>query len=91
MNEESKLAALLELAESMELSIRLAPAGFLGDQAGAYVRLRGEEVLFLDATAALTDQIACVAETLARFERIDDMFIPPALREVIEEAKKDST
>jgi hypothetical protein len=85
MNDHSKLRVLLDLAESLGLRVRRAPAsGGEAHPGGALVRLRGEEVLFLDPMAAVGDQLAVAAEALRGRPELDEQFIPPALRELLE-------
>lgn len=87
MDVSSQLASLLELAESLGITIRRAPA--VGDSSehpgGAMVRLKDKDILFLDPTASPADQISVAASALrTRREQLDGMFVPPQLRELIE-------
>ena len=87
MDPSAKLAALLELAESLGIEVRSAPTA--GDSAlhggGALVRLKGREILFLDPAAAVCDQIAAAAAALRGRSEIEGKFLPPAIRELLDE------
>lgn len=87
MDVSSQLAALLELAESLGITIRRAPAA--GDSSehpgGALVRLKDKDILFLDPTASPADQISVAASALrTRRQQLDGIFVSPQIRELIE-------
>lgn len=84
MEQDAQLGLLLDLAESAGLEIRRAPPG--GDPGGALVRLKGTELLFLDPTAPVADQISVAASALAGRKEIEDRFLPPEIRELIDRA-----
>jgi hypothetical protein len=88
MNLSEQLAALADLAESLGVEIRRAPAG---DRAGppgsAAVRLKGREIVFLDAYAAVAERIGVLASALAKRRELDGVFLPPQIRELIEHAE----
>lgn len=94
MDEHAKLRSLLDIAESLGMRIRRAPSGTELDAAaggaehpgGALVRLRDHEMLFLDPTASVADRIAVVAAALAGRAEIEQMYLPPEIRELIERA-----
>jgi len=87
MEQASKLAALIDLAEQAGIVVRRVPSA--GDSAehpgGALVRLKGKEMLFLDPPADLADQINVVASALRGRKEIEERFLPPELRQAIEE------
>ena len=89
MDEQAQLDALVELAEGLGIPIRRVPAA--GESAehpgGAMVRLKGKEVIFLDPTAVLADQVAMMAQCLRGRKEIEDRFLPPELRQLIDEVK----
>ncbi len=96
MDEYGQLRSLMDLAESVGITIRRAPAGSgspsgageLGEHpGGALVRLRGKEILFLDPTASVVDRIAVVAAALAGKEEIENTYLPPEIRQLIEQAQ----
>ena len=80
------LAGLLELAESLGISVRMVsgradPSAAAG---GALVRLRDKEMILLERDASPADQVAAVAAALHGREELDDMFLMPDLRELID-------
>jgi len=81
-----QLNKLIDLAESLGMLIRRAPSAGENPEhpGGAYVRLKGQEIIFLDPTATLIDQIGVVAGALSGRQELDSVFIPPELREIIE-------
>ena len=89
MNQHEQLTALIDLAESVGIEIRAAPpSGAAGEQRpGALVRLKGRELLFLDPTATVADQIAVAAAALAGRGELQERFIPPQLREQLDLAE----
>lgn len=86
MDQEGKLRVLLDLTESLGIEVRHAPArGANWDlEGGSLVRLGDKEMLFLDAGAPTTAQIAAVASVLAQRDEIEQMFLPPEIRETID-------
>ena len=88
MDPHARLIALSELAESFGIVIRRVPSS--GDSAehpgGALVRLKGTEILFLDPTSAVTDQIDAVAAALRDRKELQEMFLPPEIRELLEQS-----
>ncbi len=91
MDEHAKLRALLDLAEGLGIEIRRAPSGVEqageGDRpGGALVRLRQREMLFLDPTASVADRIAVAAAALAGRKQLEQMYLPPEVRQLIEGA-----
>ena len=87
MDERGKLRALRDLGESLGIEIRPAPPAETSTAgAGALVRLRGKEILFLDGRAPLSDQIELLAGVLHGRPELEDRFIPPELRETIDQA-----
>jgi hypothetical protein len=75
---------LLELVESLGITVRTAQTG--SAQAAALVRLKGREVLFMEASAALADRIDAVAAALAGRAELADRFLLPEVRAAIERA-----
>ena len=83
---QRQLATLIDLAESLDITVRCTPprAGGADSSGGALVYLKGEQILFLDPTAPLTDQIAAVAGALRGREELEQRFISPEVRQWIE-------
>jgi hypothetical protein len=89
MDEHAQLQALLDLAESLGVAIRHAAGAFEPGAAGqasggALVKLYGREVLFLDATAPVAERIAAAAGALKGRKEIENVFLPPEIRQLIE-------
>lgn len=89
MEPAQQLAALIDLAESLEIEVRRSPAReqFGGRLGGALVALRGRSILFLDPSATWNDQVAAAALGLKGRKELDDIFIPPEIRELIDAAQ----
>ena len=84
MDAQDLLDALLELAQTLGITVRTADAG--STQGGALVRLKGREVLFLEASADLADRIDAVAAALAGRAELVDRFLLPEVRAALERA-----
>ena len=81
MREEDLLAALLDLAERLGIAVRQEP---LGGEGGGLCQLRGKSVLFVDTSATFAEQLARTAEGLADVPGLEDCFVLPEVREVLE-------
>ena len=67
------------------MTIRRAPGS--EDSPGAsLVRLKGKEMLFVDTSAPVADQIAAVASALAGRDELADRFIRPEIRQLLDAA-----
>lgn len=91
MDASRKLAMLIDLTESVGITIRKKPvpenpSAHHPDSAGTLVRLKGKEILFLDESAPAAEQIAALARALCNREQIAQRFIPPEIRSLIERA-----
>jgi len=88
MDSYAQLAELIDLAESVGITIRRVRAA--GDApehpGGAMIRLKGKEMLLLDPTAAVVDQLAVAAAALRGRPEIEERFLPPQLRDLIDDA-----
>jgi hypothetical protein len=88
MDETAKLSELVDLAESIGLSVRTVPPGADATHiGGALVRLKGKEIIFLDPDAAVADQISVIAEALRGRSELEGMFLTPEIRQAIDEQK----
>ncbi len=86
MDAYQRLEWMLDLAEQIGLTVRRMPAasdgaGYIG---GTLIRLKGVEVLFLDTSASLADQTAAVAAALVGRDELEDRFIPPEVRDILQ-------
>ena len=81
MDAAKRLEILTELAEEMGIEIRRAPShGDWGEKAGAVVRLRGREIVFLDPSATPPDQAEVLAAALRQRRELRDRYLPPEIR-----------
>ncbi len=88
MEPNIQLRVLLDLADQIDLEVRLVPKAADGSNhpGGALVRLKGREILFIDPTASAPDQVGVLANSLAGRTEIEDRFLPPEIREIIDNA-----
>jgi len=86
MEQGVQLRTLLDLAEQIGLEVRRVPGSSSGSDhpGGALVRLRGREIVFLDPAACLGDQIGVLAAALKGRTEVEDRFLPPEVRELID-------
>ena len=91
MDAKEQFAALADLAESLGMEIRRAPAAEGAERpGGAVIRLKGRQIVFLDESAPAAERAAVLAGALAERPEVADMFLPPQLREIIERARGDA-
>ena len=79
---EALLNELLDLAEQMGLEVRRT---YLGGAGGGLCRVRGKWVLFVDQSVNLIDQLAQTAEALAQRPDLQNYYIKPQVRQIIEQ------
>jgi hypothetical protein len=85
MDPYTAIAELTELAEQLGMTVRVSPAADRSDHpGGAFVRLRGRDVVFLDPAGPTADQLAVLAGALRGHPGLDERFVKPSLREIIE-------
>ncbi len=83
MDEYEKLRLLLDLAKSLGLAVRPGPSSD-GAGGGSLVRLRGQEILFLDNRSSVTDRLAVTAQALSGRPELEEMYLSPEIRELLE-------
>ncbi len=90
MDEMAQLTALLDLAEELGIEVRpLSQPGQSSERpGGSLVRLKGKEVIFLEASAGLAEQVGVVAEALAGHAELQQRYLRPEVRQMIESARK---
>ena len=81
MEDKSVLNGLLDLAERLGVEVRHE---FLGGEGGGMCQLRGKNVLFVDLAAPLTEQIAQSAAALAGLENLEEQYMIPKVRQMLE-------
>ncbi len=84
MDSQELLENLAELAEQLNISVRRAD---LGGSGGSLVSLRGQQILFIDTLADPTDQLERIIPDFARLSELDDIYIVPELRELLDRYK----
>ncbi len=82
MNQGEIVDYLAELSEKLGVKVRWE--ALMGD--GGICELRGKRFLFVDRSNDLATQIEVMADALCE-EAIDDVFILPEVRELLERAK----
>ena len=50
------------------------------------MRLKGKDILFLDPAASVADRLAAAAAALAGRDELEDRFLPPQIRQLVDEA-----
>ena len=81
MEAEALLSELLDVAERLGIEVRRA---YLGGEGGGLCRLRGKEVLFVDVSAGVAEQVAETAAVMAGLERVQECYLLPEVREALE-------
>ncbi len=84
MDSQELLENLAELAAQLNISVRRAD---LGGSGGSLVSLRGQQILFIDTVADPTDQLERIIPDFARLASLDDIYIVPELRELLDKYK----
>jgi len=82
MDDDEKLAELLDLTRCFGIEVRLTPAAGLSSEhpAGALVVLKGREILLMDPTAPVADRVTLAARALSGRTEIQNCFVKPAIR-----------
>jgi hypothetical protein len=75
---QSRLDALLELADQLGIAVRREP---LGGEGGGLCTLRGNRVLFIDTSADLETRYERTLAGLAAFPGLDELYIRPEIRQ----------
>ena len=84
MDSQDLLEHLAELASRLGISIRKAD---LGGSGGSLVNLKGRQILFIDTLAEATDQLERIIPDFARLPDLDQLYIIPELRELLDQYK----
>lgn len=82
---EALLNELLDLAEQLGLEIRRV---FLDGRGGGLCRLGDKWVLFVDQSGDMAEQLAQTAGALARRDDLENLYIRPQVREIIEQFRE---
>jgi hypothetical protein len=89
MDAAGQLVALTELAVELGIQVRHVPMAD-DDDGGACVRLRDKEILFLNSGADPQRQVAALAKALAGRQELQERFLPPEIRQLLENLDKDA-
>lgn len=89
MDEYGQLRALLDLAESLGIEVRRVPPALGGEAGGrggggSLVKLHGREILFIDPNSPVAERIAVAAGALTGRSELEDTYLPPEIRQLIE-------
>jgi hypothetical protein len=57
----------------------------MSGEGGGLCKLRGRQVLFVDTAAPVPEQVAKTAEALAGVENLEEQYLLPQVREVIDQ------
>ena len=82
MDAETLALRLRELAESLQIEVRVGPA----ESAGGLVVLRDKKVAFVPKGALASREVQILSRALAQAD-LEGVFVVPAVREAIERAR----
>ena len=85
MDSQNLLEHLAELAAQLGISVRRTD---LGGSGGSLVSLRGRQILFIDTLADPQDQLERLIGDFARLPNLDQIYIIPELRELLDATKR---
>ena len=75
------ITELLDLAERLQIEVRRE---FLQGRCAGLCTLHGRKVLFIDYDASLADQIDQAAAAIASIGPLDDLYLLPQIRQLID-------
>ena len=84
MDSQELLENLTELASQMGISVRRTD---LGGSGGSLVSLKGRQILFIDTLADPADQLERIIPDFARLPGLDEIYIVPELRQLLDTHK----
>lgn len=86
MDDKSILNELLDVAERLGIEVRHE---YLGGEGGGLCRLRGKQVLFVDVSASQAEQLARTATALAGLDQVDEQYVVPKVRQVLDRYREE--
>jgi len=87
MDDHIALSLLEELADKLGIPIRYEIIKDELTGLGGLCRVDGKFILIIDSTAIAKEKIEIMTDALRRFD-LDDIYVRPALRELLEEYEK---
>ncbi len=87
MDATQQLNVLIDLAESMDIEVRFVS---LGDQLGGICRLKNKWLLCINEELSIQEQVTLVAEALSDRPGIEEKYIVPEVRNLLEKHKNSS-
>lgn len=81
---ESTLGMIKELCQRLEIPVR---EEHLGGDGGGLCIMRDERLFFVDLDADAATSLAQSARALARLPELESVFLPPALRQILDSAR----
>ena len=87
MDDHTTLSLLEELADKIDIPIRYETIEDELTGPGGLCRIEGKFILIINSTATTTEKTQIMIEALRKFN-LDDIYIRPALRELLEEYEK---
>lgn len=81
MDDQRILDELLVLLEQSGISVRSEP---LGGSGGGLCTMKGQQLFFLDTQAPTAETVALCAQAVATLMDIEQVYIRPEVRQVIE-------
>lgn len=88
MDPSLRLDEVLEVFARLEVEVRIER---LGGQGGGLCQLRGKRILVVDLDADVATRLERVAGALALVPEIEAVFLPPAVRELLDTLSDGST
>ncbi len=85
MDALTQIDTIVTLLTELEVETRRE---HLGGDGGGLCRLRGKAVVFIDLDADAATQVSRCLEALALMPEVGDRFLPPAIREQVEQLRK---
>lgn len=89
VDDSAKLTCLLGLARELGVEVRRMPepSSDPARPGGSMVRLKGRPVVFVDFAASLPDQLDVMASALAGRPELQDRFLPPEIRLLLDSSR----
>lgn len=85
MDSAHQLGVYYDLFEKFGVEMR---SEHLGGDGCNLCALKGKRIMFIDLDADVATRLDCCASALAQLPQIDEVFIPPEIRELIDKIRK---